>query len=92
LAASKRLRDIMSRASRGRRLLQVLAMSLIGPSRQIQCANSASAFSRRELPADGGAIDPNRTWTLDPASFGSVKAEDAARHPFVWPVRHHPPR
>jgi hypothetical protein len=32
-----------------------------------------------------------RTRTLHPASLGSIKGENAARHPFVWPVRHHPP-
>jgi hypothetical protein len=46
-------------------------------------------------PRGHGNVDgnhPKRTWTLHPASLGSIKGEDAARHPFVWPVRHHPPR
>jgi hypothetical protein len=35
---------------------------------------------------------PARSKWRRPASFGPVEAEDAARHPFVWPIRHHPPR
>ena len=59
------------------------------PSRTNVCSRR-----KRTCGPQGGSpgLDPERTQTLYPTSFGSVKGEDAAGHPFAGPIRHHPPR